>query len=419
MSDEQINEINLSELAGRIFRHKILLLILTLVIAISGTIALTLFSNSQKQYSSSFTIEYPASKEGNLPDGTKFNYMDIVSKSALLTTKEKDLAYQNIDVEKISKSNSISISRKIETLEEGKTEEVYTVSISAKYFDDDETAKSFMEDLINLPVQKIKNIVASTQHGALLDAYKSANDYDYENKLRYLSQQENYLLQAYEKDIEFFGNILVNGKTLSAHSLELENYIEIGAVNALNVEYLDKGYAPKDEALAKEYTLKKDLLDKEKTINEASITALRADLDAYTNSSVAQTQLYEQLFTKLTKLVERNVEITQASDRLNKQIAFASGATPINEAEYNNFKSNVEAQYVELKALTETYTNNVNSIYDKLTYISFSNSAIIVADGGFGLVVSSVISVIVGVIVGAVVCIIVDKSQTKKEETIE
>ena len=49
MSEIESKEITFGELMGMIFRHKILLLILTLAITVCGTLALTLFSKDKMQ----------------------------------------------------------------------------------------------------------------------------------------------------------------------------------------------------------------------------------------------------------------------------------------------------------------------------------------------------------------------------------
>ena len=145
--------ISISEIFRVIFSQKWLVLIITAVIAVAGTLGIYFgMNNSKREFVASFVLNLPGDDKNQAvytyPDGKQFYYSDLVSVDILKEVKSSDSAFDDIDVEVMADDGGISISRKEN---EQKTEIIYTVNVKASYFKNKEVARRFITKLANVP----------------------------------------------------------------------------------------------------------------------------------------------------------------------------------------------------------------------------------------------------------------------------
>ena len=71
-----------------------------------------------------------------------------------------------------------------------------------------------------------------------------------------------------------------------------------------------------------------------------------------------------------------------------------------------------------MREFTRVYESTVvNAIYDKLSFVSFSNINVLTVDGGIGLVTSVVLSLVIGIVIALITAFIVGWVKKKKKET--
>ncbi len=404
--ENKSKELTFIDLINIIFKRKILFATITLLITILGTVILGVFyNNSNAYYTTSFTLDYPGIENLTLPDGSNLKYTNFISQSSLEKVKKSNNSYANIDVKALALSDDISISQEIITNSANKKDTVYTITIKAKYFPNKEVAKSFLKDLSTLPIVSVKEMVKNTVHNGYLNAYNSSLSTD--NKLAFLEAQKTYLLEAYDTTITSLGNISVNNKSLIAHKQDVENYFAINSLELLISEFEINGYAPKNEALAKSYQLKINALLNKKSSNEAIIEGIRAELGnpAYSNKQFDSTRILEIL--EENALIEKKIEI------LGRALSYAKGEKP--EEEYTAFEAKLKDFYFNLDKYTNEYTQNINSIYEQLSSITFEKSSIIKEKGGISIPIAGGASFIVGFIISSCVILILNAIKKKKE----
>ncbi len=406
--ENKSKELTFGDLINIIFKHKILLASITLIITVLGTIILGVFyNNSNASYTTSFVLDYPGIETLTLPDGSNLKYTNFISQSSLEKVKDSNDSYSSIDVEALALSDDISISQEIVTNSANKKDTVYTITIKAKYFPDKDIAKAFLKDLSTLPINTIKEMVKNTVHDGYLTAYDNSISFD--NKLSFLEAQKAYLLEAYDTTITSLGNISVNNKSLVAYKQNVENYFSINSLELLLSEFEREGYAPISDALASQYQLEINALETKKALNEAIIKEIRTEIgnSAYTGKEFDSTRIIE--------LLEENALIAEKVNVLNIKLNYAKGTTINNEA-LESFTNRLNGFYANIDAFTTEYTQNINSIYEQLSSISFENSSIIKEKGSISIALAGVASFIVGFIISSIVILIVHNTKKKKLE---
>ena len=404
--ENKSKELTFIDILEIIFKRKILLAVITLIITIVGTLFLgVVYSKNNTQYSTSFILEYPGSSTLTLPDGSNLKYTEFISEESLTKVKNSNVNYKNINVKALALSNGISISQEIVPNSANKNDTIYTITIKANYFPNREIAKSFMKDLASLPILEIREMVSNTTHDSYLTAYDNAVSFD--NKLSLLNTQRYYLINSYNDIIEIIGNISVNGKSLSAYRQTIDNYFLLNSLDLLIGEFNREGYAPKNELLAIQYQTEIDTLTKKQQDNQAVIDAIRTELGKteYANKEID--------VTKIAELVEENATIAQKIETLQHQLQYAQG-TQINETNYLAFVSNLEKFHTKVTDFTNEYVKNINTAYEQLSFVSFNSSSIVTTSGGISIIIAGGISFIVGIMIASFLILFLHAMKNRK-----
>ena len=406
--ENKSKELTFVDLLNIIFKRKILLTAITLIITILGTLFLGVVYNYDKAYyTTAFVLDYPGVENLTLPDGSSLKYSNFISQNSLEKVKDSNSNYSGIDVETLALSDDISISQEIVTNSANKKDAVYTITIKAKYFPNKEIAKSFLKDLSTLPISSIKEMVKNTRHDSYLTAYDNSVSFD--NKLSFLEAQKAYLLEAYDTTITSLGNISVNNKSLTAYKQNVENYFLVNSLDLLVSEFEREGYAPINDALAKQYQSEIDALETKKTLNEAIIKEIRKEIgeSAYTGKEFDSTRILE--------LLEENALIAKKLEVLKDKLNYAKGVTTNNEA-YTAFTNRLNDFYTNIDTFTNEYTQNINSIYEQLSSITFENSSIIKEAGGMSFPIAGLASFLVGFMVASCTIIVLNTIKNREIE---
>lgn len=405
--ENKSKELTFSDLLEIIFKRKILLTVITLIITIVGTLLLgVVYSKRNTYYTTSFILEYPGSSTLTMPDGTNLKYSEFISQKSLEKVKKSNVNYSGIDVVSLALSDDISISQEIVINSAERKDTVYTITVKAKYFSSKEIAKLFLKDLSTLPINNVKEMVKNTVHDSYLTAYDNTLSFD--NKLNFLEAQKNYLLNAYDTTISSLGNISINNKTLSAYKQNIENFFMINSLELLISEFEREGYATQNKELAKSYELEIETLLAKKASNEKIIEAIRNEIgkSEYANKDLD--------FSRISELIEENVVITEKIDTLKIKLSYAKGEIT-NEQAYLAFTTKLTNFYNNIDTFTNEYIENINIIYEQLSSITFENSSIIKEKGGISIAIAGGASLILGFIIASIVNILIYFIKSKKE----
>ena len=417
--NEQESGMTLGEVFKVIFKKKWLLLAITLGIAIVGTLMINfVISKNQVEYKSEFSIKYPGVERSVYPDGTPFNYKDLVSADNLAKIKTSDEKFKNVDVEAIADNNDISIVEIVRTVNE---EEVstgsYTLTIKSKYFDSDAVAKDFVTAIANYPVEYAKANAEAFDFSGNLTSYASSNSY--RSQIDYLVAQKNMLTSGYSSLISRYGEMYTVGdKRLKDYLSEINLYFSNNKIDTLYTELEDKGYISDDGYLD---TVKAEIraLEIEQTDNNNIIENLREELKKLVEiykDSASSVVTYESFNSRIAELTERNVQIDRQLEILNNYVDNNPGDVVNNIEGLEAFKEKLASYYEQLVKDTASYTDVNKAIYNSVSKVTFANSSVIISEGGISLIIAIIGSLIGGFVVGCIINLMIDMPKYLREK---
>ncbi len=394
--ENNANELTFKDVVSRIFSQKTVLVAVTLIITILGTLFLgVIYSKSNIYYSSSFTLEYLGNQNLTMPDGTKLIYTDFISEDYLRAVKNsKPQEYKNIDVSKMSENDDIAISQ------DTKPSTVYTITIKKKYFENREVAKSFIKDIATYPILKIQQTMQNTGNIDFINDYLQEPSYD--KKIELLIAQQTFILESYDNAIKTYGNLaLQKGENksleLATYKQNVVNYFTVNSLELLASKVALAGYAPKNENLVNAYKTQKSTLILEQEANAVVIKNIK---DVVFNSSSSALVESEELI----KLLKRQGEIENQINVLDDKIKFASGEYPANLTDtekqaFEAFTKELDTAYSKILYYSQEYFDNIAKIYQNSSRISFTKASVIQEKGSISIVIAGGVSLVIGFVV--------------------
>ncbi|MDE6104719.1 MAG: hypothetical protein K2G38_03405 [Clostridia bacterium] len=389
--------ISIGEIFRVIFSQKWLVLIITAVIAVAGTLGIYFgMNNSKREYVASFVLNLPGDDKTQIiytyPDGTQFYYSDLVSAEILKEVKASDSAFDDIEVEAMANDGNISIVR---TENQQKTEVVYTINVKANYFKNKEVARRFITKLANVPGShlaemniaydnKISNVEDLTSYENMITAF--------EEQCTYLTGQYTQLTNQYKSDF-----IIRDGKTLNSYKTAIETFKDKNRV----LEKLKTQV--KDEHLLKSIELKADY-ENELVQVERNLKREQFILDEMKVGSSDVSQNVTAVRDQAAKVAD----LMQRKEDLEKYIAEGKLA---DEA----FKTAIDEAYETVKGFTADFKYAAETVYSVALTVSFATSNVITTEGETGLIISFAISLVAGLIIAMIVGYIVGRVKLGKK----
>ena len=190
-------------------------LLVTIVAVLIFMFAINPFTLSN---SMSFQISYPKFSSGKYPDGSMFDYQDIVSKRVINAVKnnpEYEGAFSAIDTQKVIKNDGLSI-----TAKNSGDGYVYTISLK-KYCFKGIDAKDFIEALTETYQSEVMvndKIIQGLDFQLDVAIFEQAT---FKDQVVLLSEQKSTIVNQYNGWIsEYSAGRIVNGKPLSSYRAE-------------------------------------------------------------------------------------------------------------------------------------------------------------------------------------------------------
>ncbi len=400
--------ITLGYIFRTVFSQKWLALIIAAVITVAGALGLYFMGKSGTVYSVSFVLQLPKTGEASTtsytyPDGESFYFTDLISYENLMqVASRKD--FEGIDVETMVKSNDISIIRSVDKLDEDSKDGVYdlnyTVKVKAKYFENEDTARGFIEAITAFPREYISQM--NINYDQSLTSSKSAVTYD--EQLTLLKNQAQYIQSKYVALIDAYGNEFVvgDGRTLGQCKNEVDAYVAKDLFGSLITRAKENSYIK--SGTEEKIRYESELYSKKLALARAEET-LKKLIEFQTNTG--STIIYDEIISLNREIATLNQEM----EIIRGYLAAYSDESKIAPAEF-------EAEIAKVEATVAKFTEDIKPIssyvYGRVTKINFLNSRVVEVEGGRGIIMSGIIALIAGVVIAAVVAFIVGWSKQKK-----
>ncbi len=433
MEEESKGALTIGDFFRVIFRRKWIVLAVTVAALLIGVLLIQLVVNPIKtSYQVYFSMEYPG-RSSVYPDGKTFRFQDMTSLEYLQAVKASDEKFADIDVEKMSENDGITIFNTSVREESGETdkEEItineklyeYKFVAQGKYFPNEETATAFLRALAAYPAEYTKSSLEKVSFTKNLLSYDSASVKRYSDKLSILNNQYSSLVSQYGSLINSFGdNLVIKEKSLRVWLNELETAYGEYDRSSLSSRLSRYGYTFDDEVLKKS----NDDLVYEYQMNEAKISNYRKAYEELikTSSGIVEG---DSILNEMTNLQNRNADIQFTldfrgitTDKTSNVWSWKVGDTAANE----NFKKESVAFGAELDAVKTVLEQQavickevVAATYGQQARVIFSNNRL-EKQGATGLVKAALLSVLIGLVAVCVVVLIIDmpKYSRKKKE---
>ena len=403
---EENNGTTLGDILKPILKVKWLVLIITAVITLVGTLIINFAYNpTDTYYSMDFSLLLPED-DGNViytyPDGKKMHFADIVAADALAEVKQSDPdKFKDIDVSKIIDKSAIGIARNVtvRNSENAVPEVTYTITLKSQFVKDYNIARQYLTELASRPIKYLSSL--ETNHFVYYDLSEKADDY--ESELELLESQLDYVISEFEKLSETYGeNFKADGKSITAHLNEIIAYKDKDRLGSLAIKVREEGIL-KNESVISEYEMKLKDLTKQRDLAQATLNNLLS-----TGSSSQGNVIYVDatVIKQQSDLVE---SLNQQIKTVNKYITD------------KNVDSTFETRYIKterdiIKAYTETLKSVASEAYAKSSAVTFLSVNAVVREGGISLVVSILISLFVGVVISLIAGYVTGKVILNKKE---
>lgn len=393
--------VTLGEILRIIFSQKWLVLIITAVITVAGTLGIYFgMNNSKREYSASFVLNLPGSSSASsnyvYPDGTTFYYSDIVSTQTLKSVKDTSVMFSGIDVEKMAENGKITITRtRTQTSSNLDSYEIsYKISAKANCFKDKSTARSFIVALANVPGLYLTEM--DIDYDSYIVAAEGANNY--ENEINYLKEQLDYIVRLYTQLIEEYKPdfVISDGKTLQNNMQDVKAYLETNTLDNLNTQAKENGYL-KSADLVPQYEIQ--LVQAKKDLSDAEF--------ALENMKAGSSEL-SQNAEAIRQQANRVSELKRKVETLTKYVESSVADVP------QNYKSALAAAKSAVSDFTVKFKQAATTVYGTSSMVSFATSNIISTDGETSLIISFVLSLVIGLVIAMIVGFIVGRVRGRK-----
>lgn len=388
--------ISFGELFRVIFKRGWILAVVTLAVTVIAIVSVAFFVNSnKKEYRIDYSMTFPGYENLRYPDGTAFRHQEIISLETLNAVKNSDEAFSSVDTEKMSEQNDIMIiSQTTEVSGSRIPTGNYTLTVKASYFSSAEAASSFLRKLAYVPVDYIQSVVENASYDFNLTAYNSVTTY--ESKIEYLAAQREFLADKYSELIIKYGeSYRYEGRSISEYSASASLQFAKTAEKMLLTELDVNGYVYDKDSFKATAALQTAALQREKTENEKTLTALRAEL------AETPTLAEGKLGDEVASLLKRNVQIDTELETIRKTLE------NLGDKDSTAFDTRLTGYYNNLKSATETYHKVVAFIYDRESDVIFDTNKAIV-QGGTSLILAAVGGLVGGFILACVIVCAID-----------
>lgn len=440
--EEEKEGISIGDIFKRIWHAKITLGVTFVAVLVLGVVGIHyLYTKPNQVYSGSVTYQFRGAAQGLYPNGTTFDYRNLIEPSTLQTIKNSNSEYANIDIQTMIDKNAIKVEQAVRNVYNDAGEEVPTVlpnyitlTCSASYFDSEAQAKSFLQDVLEAPNNLANSLYDAIVYNQNLELASTA--LTYEDQYSYLINQRDLIYSNYSELISTFGeSAFISADSTTTISQELtiirQFFTQYNLTN-LQSEARLNGYV-KSKQPTEIDKLKNELnrLVHQYNLNQTKIDNLQTQWkEMLANAGSVIISSPNDFITSIHNLTATNTDLYDSietiADKLGAQLSGGNGVTL--KVTYSDAPSSTYSEapqtYVETLA---TITNQLTSYTDQLktttTYLYttyaepiYTLPSVFELSGGLNIILNGAISFVAAVILACLVAGIKGSIDMKREE---
>ena len=413
MEISQNNGLSLLDIIKLIWKRKILVGIITLIVLIISLMLILFWYNpNNATYQADFELTFSGSDQDIYPTGKKFNYRDIVSLDRLNKIKQSNSKYSKINIDKLYDENNIRISR-LASSDITKISNNYSIVIADSGINDEKVIKDFISDLLKDVTNEIivdVNSISYTYNFSGVDNYSL-----YTDVLNFLIYQKDIIINAYENLILTYGeSYSIDGTTLNAKLSTINNTIKNLSLDGLLSIAEQNRY----------------VIDSQDVENYNSLIATRISsllrikekndliIDSY--STLGSLIVYEDIQQRIAQNASIVLQLRNLLNSYNEtNYSFTNEDILAPSLPSEEYKLSIESVYKEINDLVIDLENDVKAMGSDSLILNFESNSIVEKSGTINIFIAIVAGLVLGVILGSVVVLIIDIPRLNKNNKID
>ncbi len=413
MEISQNNGLSLLDIIKLIWKRKILVGIITLIVLIISLMLILFWYNpNNATYQADFELTFSGSDQDIYPTGKKFNYRDIVSLDRLNKIKQSNSKYSKINIDKLYDENNIRISR-LASSDITKISNNYSIVIADSGINDEKVIKDFISDLLKDVTNEIivdVNSISYTYNFSGVDNYSL-----YTDVLNFLIYQKDIIINAYENLILTYGeSYSIDGTTLNAKLSTINNTIKNLSLDGLLSIAEQNRY----------------VIDSQDVENYNSLIATRISsllrikekndliIDSY--STLGSLIVYEDIQQRIAQNASIVLQLRNLLNSYNEtNYSFTNEDILAPSLPSEEYKLSIESVYKEINDLVIDLENDVKAMGSDSLILNFESNSIVEKSGTINIFIAIVAGLVLGLILGSVVVLIIDIPRLNKNNKID
>lgn len=442
--------ITIGDIMSAVFCKKLLMVIITLIITLIGTLGIIfIYDGSKQEYVARFDTNAINFKEGTYIDGSTFDYREIISLAGLKEVIASDEKFSKLDANDLLETGAISINIVSEYDEnllnvENKiveTGKYYEIRIKKSKIGKASIARSFVKALIERVVNADVEKTDSMDYTSNFVSYDTTTRYD--AQIECLQKQYNFIVDGYNALVSSYGNVMVSGKNLKNYRETVHAYSSDYTFARLTSELEQYGYV-KDYAKNGRVYYTKVIQD----VNEYKVSKLKLEqltaqrdetLDKYSSmggviENTGLDALYVQMADLVTEIEDIKQDIVINLRRLATHYSQADLESDFSEAltiigasdassiytevakgDVDSFNAYLESTKETLIAFTDEYKQITKDIVTTCSTVFYKESSVVKLTGGIGTMKAVIISLAAGFILACIVNLILGREKLSLE----
>lgn len=413
MEISQNNGLSLLDIIKLIWKRKILVGIITLIVLIISLLLILFWYNpNNATYQSDFELTFSGSDQDIYPTGKKFNYRDIVSLDKLNKIKQSNSKYSKINIDKLYDENNIRISR-LASSDTTKISNNYSIVIADSGINDEKVIKDFISDLLKDVTNEIivdVNSISYTYNFSGVDNYSL-----YTDVLNFLIYQKDIIINAYENLILTYGeSYSIDGTTLNAKLSTINNTIKNLSLNGL-LSMAEQNRYVLDSQDVENYN---SLI----TTRISSLLRIKEENDLIINSysTLGSLIVYEDIQKRIAQNASIVLQLRNLLNSYNEtNYSFTNEDILAPSLPSEEYKLTIESVYKEINDLAIDLENDVKAMGSDSLILNFESNSIVEKSGTINIFIAIVGGLVLGLILGSVVVLIIDIPRLNKNNKID
>lgn len=410
------NEISLLDIWNRIWKNKFLVIIITFVILVLGTVVLFVFNRSNTSIVNSFDYQFSNKSQGRYPDGSFYDYNDIVTDEFLEEVISKNQKFKDVDIEKLD----IEINRIEEMREVGNnvmTRVYLRLEVNNRQFNSNDDAVEFIKAIHKNFLDRVREKneaqkIVNLQGDVLEGLTKNFKRLTYSEIFTLIGNQNALISNDMEGFISTYGNALQGSQSIEQMKSDYNLWYNTNVnLSRLELAVIENDYIRNVAETVRLAQLRLNQVNRSINDNEQVI----AELEALINTLPMPNEVNELdvFYREIETRTINNVSLRIEKADLENVVANTVENT---DPDFENFiTSVVDNQRQVTDEYNEFKLNYLNSITIYQRFDGFEEYEVVKP---FNMILMVVVLGMVGGIIG-VSAALIKEAATKKEEQLE